>query len=283
MHRPPSGGGAPVVAPLAQLRNARCTGIDAGGAKMTRARRTVSIRKVSALRLRLLIPAALAAVATYTALVRDEHATPAWSDQPESPPPAPPARAVVAREEQAAPPVDAPEPVVQEPAPAAPLVVHNEPTATVTHEAGSIFEDLAPSTLPPGTPTILDMLAGDPPSVVDHRPATTRSDADAFPAHVESGFETPLEEGRFALGGWAASAGHSVVSAVTFRKRLPTPAAADRIVLDIDAADNVPEGGLVVLSDPGFAPDRDGFTILLAAADPGPFSAAGSYRVLPSR
>jgi hypothetical protein len=89
-----------------------------------------------------------------------------------------------------------------------------------------------------------------------------------------------LEEGRFALGGWAAAGGHSVVSAVTFRRRLPEDVAAERIELELDAADNVPEGGLVVLSDPGFAPDRDGFTLLLAAAAPGPFSAAGGYRVV---
>jgi hypothetical protein len=89
----------------------------------------------------------------------------------------------------------------------------------------------------------------------------------------------PVEEGRFALGGHAAGAGHSVVTAVTFRRRLPSPPSADQIALEIDASENVSDGGLVILADPGFAPDRDGFTLLLAAKDPGPFSAAGSYRV----
>jgi hypothetical protein len=87
------------------------------------------------------------------------------------------------------------------------------------------------------------------------------------------------DEGRFALGGWAAASGHSVVSAVTFRRRLPQAVSAEQIELTIDASENVPEGGLIVLSDPGFAPDREGFTLLLTAADPGSFSAAGSYRV----
>jgi hypothetical protein len=104
---------------------------------------------------------------------------------------------------------------------------------------------------------------------------------DAIPASPADPWNIPLDEGRFALGGWAASSGHTMVSAVTFRKRLAHDVAPDRIVLDVDASDNVPEGGLMVLSEPGFAPDRDGFTLLLAAAEPGPFSAAGSYRVLP--
>ena len=92
----------------------------------------------------------------------------------------------------------------------------------------------------------------------------------------------PLEEGRFALGGYAAGSGHSIVSAVTFRRRLPSVPEAAHIVLEIDASENTVDGGLVVLADPGFAPDRDGFTLLLAAKDPGPFSAAGSYRVTPT-
>jgi hypothetical protein len=115
--------------------------------------------------------------------------------------------------------------------------------------------------------------------------AVEASDVPASPAGdaAHDAWNVPLDEGRFALGGWAASSGHSMVSAVTFRKRLPEDVPPERIVLDIDAADNVPEGGLIVLADPGFAPDRDGFTLLLAAAEPGPFSAAGSYRVLPTQ
>ena len=95
-------------------------------------------------------------------------------------------------------------------------------------------------------------------------------------------WQIPLDEGRFALGGWAASAGHSIVSAVTFRKRLAGDVATGQIVLEVDVSENVPEGGVTVLSDPGFGPDRDGFTLLLEAAETGPFSAAGSDRVLPT-
>ncbi len=230
------------------------------------------------MRLRLLIPAALAAAATYLALVRDEGARPAAL--PPLPPPAPPLPEPV----QAA---DSPAGEQAEPDAA---LAGPEP-ATLAPPAPSIFEDLASAESRPGAPTILDLLAGGPPAGSAARdlaatppgpeaPTAERPDTGGF---TDQAWQAPMEEGRFALGGWAAAAGHSVVSAVTFRRRLPTEATAERIALEIDASDNIPEGGLVVLSDPGFAPDREGFTLLLAAAAPGPFSAAGSYRVLPSR
>jgi hypothetical protein len=89
-----------------------------------------------------------------------------------------------------------------------------------------------------------------------------------------------LDEGSFSLGGWAAAPGHTVVSAVTFHQRLAVEVAPERIVLSIEHAENVPDDGLVVLADPGFAPDREGFTLVLAAADPGPFSVSGTYRAI---
>ena len=100
---------------------------------------------------------------------------------------------------------------------------------------------------------------------------------DAAPAPIEG--ET-LETGRFSLRGWAAAAGHAVVSGVTFSRRLPQEVAADQIAIEVDATDNVPRSGLLILRDGGFAPSREGFVLMLAAAGPGPFSAAGSYRVV---
>ena len=38
-------------------------------------------------------------------------------------------------------------------------------------------------------------------------------------------------------------------------------------------------GTLIVLGDSGFAPDEEGFTILLAAEGPGTFAAAGYYEL----
>jgi len=91
--------------------------------------------------------------------------------------------------------------------------------------------------------------------------------------------KAPVEAGRFAMRGWAGAAGHAVVSGVTFRRRLPHDIEAGQIEIQIDATDNVPEGGVLILRDGGFAPSREGFALMLAAAGPGPFSAAGSYRV----
>jgi hypothetical protein len=251
------------------------------------------------------IPAALAAAATYAALVRDEPVA--------APPPAGPQ------------PMQAHVPGSVEVAPASPP----RPPAFL---AQSQYLDLAASPSPaPTSPSVYDLLAGAPlaeqalvgpevaaGSVVEtseaarspiagepeatvtthpwqvtsedtHVPVGDDPPAVAHISPVQSANEraddtwlVPLDEGRFALGGWAASAGHSMVSAVTFRRRLSEDISADRIILEIDASDNVPDGGLVVLADPGFAPDRDGFTLQLAAADHGQFSVAGSYRVLPA-
>lgn len=87
------------------------------------------------------------------------------------------------------------------------------------------------------------------------------------------------ESGRFSLGGWAAQPGHMVLTGVTFRDRRDRPVDPSAIRLRTDALSNVGEGGLVVLTDSGFAPDREGFTILLAAEGPGSFAAAGVYEV----
>ena len=88
------------------------------------------------------------------------------------------------------------------------------------------------------------------------------------------------ETGRFSLGGWAAQSGHMVLTGITFHDRRDRPVGPAAIRLLADAVTNVGEGGLVVLGDPGFAPDREGFTILLAAEGSGSFAAAGRYEVV---
>jgi hypothetical protein len=88
------------------------------------------------------------------------------------------------------------------------------------------------------------------------------------------------ESGRFSLGGWAVAPGHLAVCGVTFRERLADRVDAGAVRLVVEAGDNVADGGLVVLGDPGFAPDEEGFTLMLAAAAPGVFAAAGRYEVL---
>jgi hypothetical protein len=89
------------------------------------------------------------------------------------------------------------------------------------------------------------------------------------------------ESGRFSLGGWAAQAGHMTLCGVTFRDRRGGTVDPASIRLLPEAETNVAEGGLIVLADEGFAPDAEGFTILLAAGGPGSFAAAGRYEIVP--
>ncbi|WP_217915716.1 hypothetical protein [Miltoncostaea marina] len=86
--------------------------------------------------------------------------------------------------------------------------------------------------------------------------------------------------GRFSAGGWAAAAGHWIPCGVTFPARAEDGAEVADIRLHVEAACNVAEGGLVVLGDPGFAPDGEGFTLVVAAAGSGGFAASGRYELL---
>lgn len=77
------------------------------------------------------------------------------------------------------------------------------------------------------------------------------------------------------VGGWAFAAGTIAVAGVTFPAALAaasSPAVAIRVVSLTNTA-----GEPVVLTDPGFAPDREGFTLAVSAADPGPFLAEVRY------
>jgi hypothetical protein len=89
-----------------------------------------------------------------------------------------------------------------------------------------------------------------------------------------------VTEGRFSLGGWATQAGHMALCGITFRDRHEHGPAAEQIRLIPDGIANVADGGVVVLGDRGFAPDAEGFTLLVCAAGPGAFAASGRYEVL---
>jgi hypothetical protein len=104
-------------------------------------------------------------------------------------------------------------------------------------------------------------------------PAAAEEPAPAAEAEV-------AERGNFVLGGRALAPGHAVLSGITFAARHDGPVAAELLRLRVERALNVPDGGLVVLSDAGFAPDAHGFTIALAAAAAGRFAASGTYEVL---
>ncbi len=106
---------------------------------------------------------------------------------------------------------------------------------------------------------------------------------------VPSGMESDPRRGRFALGGYALQPGHQVVSGVTFRDGVVPPpthwvigpvvgeVAPGTLVLHVDGCLNCHSHDLSVLTDPGFAPTTDGFSLRLAAAATGPFAASGTY------
>ncbi len=145
------------------------------------------------------------------------------------------------------------------------------------HANQSQVETESPSAVPVESAAGIEREDAPPPQAPDpDTGARERDESTAWTGHTED----VVDSGVFAIGGWAAAPGHSVVSAVTYRTRLDTSVSADRIMLTIETQENVPDGGLIILTDPGFEPDREGFTILLAAADPGPFSASGSYQVI---
>ncbi len=92
--------------------------------------------------------------------------------------------------------------------------------------------------------------------------------------------EVVVDSGPFAFGGWAPQSGATSVMGVTFAHRMEAAPAAARIRLEIRSARNVPEGGLVVLADAGFAPDQEGFALMLAAESAGSFLASGRWELL---
>ncbi len=106
---------------------------------------------------------------------------------------------------------------------------------------------------------------------------------------VPSGMESDPRRGRFALGGYALQAGHQVVSGVTFRDGVVPPpthwvigpvvgqVASGTLVLHVDGLLNCRSEDLTVLTDPGFAPTNDGFSLRLAASATGPFAVSGTY------
>ncbi len=116
-----------------------------------------------------------------------------------------------------------------------------------------------------------------PALVADATPILIPDDGSA-PVAVE--VEVRVDEtGRFSLGGFATQAGHIALCGITFQERRSGLLTPDSITLVTEAANNVAEGGLVVLGDGGFAPDAEGFTILLCAEGPGTFAAAGRYEL----
>ena len=111
------------------------------------------------------------------------------------------------------------------------------------------------------------------------------------PEPVSRGFSAPrhggrmtidarvLQTGEFAIASTALVPGQGTITAVTFRTPIQDPVTAGDIELVLDEVVNVAPNGLHVLDSEGFAPNAEGFVLMLLAADAGDFSAHGSYQV----
>ena len=215
------------------------------------------------MRSRLVIPAALLLAAVYVKSRQD-----AFLFAPGPPPPDPTPEAIRRAEAEAA---DAWE-IGLAGAEAVATIALPEPPVLSEWSTVPATPLRAPAASPAADPAPLNEWL----SHLAHRPAEPVAPAAA------AGPETPSDEsGRFSLGGWAVQPGHMALCGITFRRRREGPVDPSRIRLVMEAAQNLAGEGLVVLSDAGFAPDREGFTILLAAGGSGPFAVSGRYVVLP--
>ena len=96
--------------------------------------------------------------------------------------------------------------------------------------------------------------------------------------------------GRFALGGNALEGGHIAIGGVSFREQITASGWRElsnierslRIRLHVEGTHNCAAQDLVILVDPGFGPDREGFTLRLEAEQAGPFMASGTFHILPT-
>ncbi len=86
-------------------------------------------------------------------------------------------------------------------------------------------------------------------------------------------------EGTFTLSGLAGAGGDLAFGAVVFARRLDSAPTAAGVTLTVDAAENVPNGGVAVMADGGFAPSAEGMTLVVAAGGPGRFVVRGRYAV----
>ena len=90
---------------------------------------------------------------------------------------------------------------------------------------------------------------------------------------------TVMASGEFTISGTSHGPGQGTITAVTYRRPLDDAASSSDIRLEVNHAVNVAPQGLFVLGDEGFAPNGDGFVLMLLAAESGAFSARGTYRV----
>jgi hypothetical protein len=151
-------------------------------------------------------------------------------------------------------------------------VAEEEPTAGAPAPAPLSIPDVETPPLPEAAPSV--STARGPAWEPD---PTALSEWLAHPAGAPARIDV---SGRFTLGGWASQAGHMELAGVTFPSRLAEAVDAGRVRLVPDVLQNVAGAGVTVLADGGFAPDAEGFTLLVAAAGPGAFAAAGRWELI---
>ena len=111
------------------------------------------------------------------------------------------------------------------------------------------------------------------------------------PSAVPAGPPAEASTGRWALGGFAGQPGQHALGGVQFREELAEApsgwalapaldAGPGTLVLVLDGAINCDGEGVEVVTDPGFAPTPQGFTVRVAAKASGPFAASGTFHVL---
>ncbi len=105
--------------------------------------------------------------------------------------------------------------------------------------------------------------------------------SDGCPADDRRG-DGQAVNGAFTLSGLAGAGGDLAFGPVVFARRLDEAPDPGSVTLTVDAAENVPDGGVAVMGDGGFAPSAEGMTLVIAANAPGRFVVRGRYVVTSS-
>lgn len=184
-------------------------------------------------------------------------------------------------------PADVPE-IAFAPEPEAAPPVAPGPEAAAEPEVEFSF---APEEVPP---IVTGFAAGVSPAPAADAPAPADvawwDEEPEFVATAPEGLDDPALTGRFALGGFALQAGQHALGGVSFRSGLAEAPSAwavapadgvvpGTLVLSLEGAINCAPDGLEVVTDEGFAPTTEGFTVRVAATTAGPFAASGTFRV----
>lgn len=149
-----------------------------------------------------------------------------------------------------------------------PRVDEVDPGWAAPHRAGATEVQGGPAVLP-------EWMTG----VAPVEPTATGPAHDLRGVLTADGASVHLAEGTFLISGLAVNGGDLAFGRVTFPHRLAHAPDLAQVVLVVDETENLPTGGVAVMADGGFAPCKEGMTLVVAAREPGRFVARGRYRV----